>query len=197
MRVKEWTAISNPFIQDRGRRWTQADNIATENEVIMFIQGLMYAMHPNYVIETGAYKGDMTSAIGHALRNPYGYVPIPLNVEWDSHMDTFEINAEHAEEASKRTQDYPVTVHPYSWEEFTPTQPIDFIWIDDLPENRMKVFHHFYPYMHRNTLVGFHDYMGHQIVHDQVNQLITEKWINGITLPTPRGLYLANVKPPE
>ncbi len=165
-------------------RWTSVDVDATENEVIAGVGGLVRLLQPEYVIETGTYKGHMAAAIAAALKdNGHG------------HLDTLEIKSELCEEARFVIgSGMDVTeIHNMDAMEFWPKNPIDFAWLDS-DSSRGDEFMRYHKFMHSRTVVGFHDTgIHHRVIKEQVIQLAEQGFLVPIFLPTPRGVALCQV----
>jgi predicted O-methyltransferase YrrM len=114
-RESRWTAPSPDC--PRPERWHAPDRAATEIEVSQFLGALCVALRPSRVLETGAYKGYTSQAIGKSL------VGI-------GHLDSLEIDAALAQEARTRVEGLPVSLHPVSSLEFVPEEPLDLIFFD-------------------------------------------------------------------
>ena len=165
--------------------WTSDDVQATEREVIEGIAGLIRLLQPDYVIETGTWKGYLALAIARALRkNGHG------------RLTTIEIEEDLYREAKMRCQSVEPWVHLIHGNslDFTPKKEIDFAWFDSGPEIRGKEFRRFYEQMHERTVVGFHDTgEHHKIIRDDVLALTEAQLLVPIFLSTPRGVALCQV----
>jgi hypothetical protein len=158
------------------------DREATEVEVTEAVRGLVRALQPEYVIETGTATAQTTIAIGEALRrNGHG------------HLVSVEVNAFLVRHARHLCRGLPVEVVERPSLEFTPTQPIDFAWLDSLPEIRHLEFRRYYPHMHSRTIVGFHDTGPMHPVRGFLDELEAEGLLRTLDFPTPRGFTLAKI----
>jgi predicted O-methyltransferase YrrM len=101
-------------------RWHSPDAFAAESEVSVFLGALCTVLRPHRVLETGAYEGDTTEAMGTALKG-YG------------HLDSLEIDVERAERARARVAGLPVAVHAIDSLKFPPGE-YDLMFFDsDIP----------------------------------------------------------------
>lgn len=170
-------------------RYTARDIVATENEVLDLVWGVVRALQPDYVIETGTYLGDGSRRIGEALReNGHGV------------LDTLEMNRERAEAAGRYLDPLglPIRRHVVSSLEFEPAAPIEFAWLDSHPSARGKEFRRFYPHFARTSkgpsaIVGFHDTGERHRVREIVERFAAEGMIRPIHFYTWRGVALCEV----
>lgn len=173
--------------------WHSHDSEATEEEVGILIQGLIRALQPEFVVETGAHVGRTTVKIAEALHaNGHGY-GIAL-----------EVDAGRAAEARRAVQ-APllgswVGVYEMSSLDFTPEQPIDFLFCDSLYELRPLEIKRFRPWLiPGRSVIAVHDWTsgirGHyRDVRADLMELGAEGVITQpLFLPTPRGLALTTI----
>lgn len=166
----------------RPERYSAYSVKATEYEVIELVRGLIRALQPDYVIETGSYKGLMSKAIGEALQqNGHGQ------------LDTVELDPELAQSAAATCEGLPVTVHTGDSLSFTPRKTVDFVWFDSALKLREPEFRRYRSHFARHTLVGFHDTGTRFKLRPRLEQLEAEGLLKAIYLPTLRGLALATV----
>jgi hypothetical protein len=174
-RESQWTAPSRDC--PRPELWHAPDRASTEIEVSQFLGALCIALRPSRVLETGAYKGYTSQAIGDAL------VGI-------GHLDSLEIDAAMAQEARTRVQDLPVSLHTVSSLEFVPKEPLDLIFFDSEYDLRPLEIARFRRFASTRCIWALHD--SH---HDGLRAAIAELRGNGVItdvlhLPTPRGFAL-------
>jgi hypothetical protein len=145
--------------------------------VSQFLGALCIALRPSRVLETGAYKGYTSQAIGKAL------VGI-------GHLDSLEIDAAMAQEAGTRVDELPVTLHTVSSLEFVPKDPLDLIFFDSEYDLRPLEIARFRRFASKRCIWALHD--SH---HDGLRAALAELRGDGVItdvlhLPTPRGLAL-------
>lgn len=159
-------------------RWTAHDGMATEVEVLDLVGGFVRALQPDVVVETGTWRGFGAQAIGRALQaNGHG------------HCWTLEIVPALALEAADRCDGLPVTCLVQPAQEFEPPGPVDFAWFDSETDQRVAEFRHLRRWMHRRTVVGFHDTAPRHRYRPQLDAL----GIQLLDLPTPRGVTFGRV----
>jgi hypothetical protein len=187
-------------------RWHSFDGDSTEVEVADVAFGLVRALQPDHVLETGTAFGQVSEAVLHALLgNQHGDL-------W-----TLEVDEERLEYASRRlhvaflnfAEDYglegisDVGVHALSVSSLDWTPPDDvrfgFVWLDSLYELRVAEFERFEPYLAPGAIVCFHDTApdrgAHRIASGrglrvEIGNTIGER-LHMLDLPTPRGLTIA------
>ena len=174
-RESQWVAPSPDC--PRPELWHAPDRAATEIEVSQFLAALCVALRPARVLETGAYRGHTSEAIGKAL-------------EGVGHLDSLEIDEAAANEASARVEGLPVTLHRVSSLDFVPKEPLDLIFFDSEYDLRPT------------EIVRFREFASNRcvwVLHDSRNEALVEalEKLQGdgviaelIKLPTPRGFAL-------
>lgn len=174
--------------------WHSPDSDSTEEEVTELIGGLIRALQPEYVVETGSAFGYTTVQIAEALKfNGHGFVT------------SLEIDSERAKQARDRLE----TAHLSPWAEvleidsmmFVPPKWIGFAFFDSLYELRAAEFRRYHGLgtIRSGTIVAFHDttsgLRGHHMdMRQEVESLWTEGLLRPIFLRTPRGIALCEVK---
>lgn len=183
MSVPESTFTTSRDFCRRPERWHSVDVLATEDEVTELVAAMVRAVQPDYVVETGTYRGHTARAIGMALvNNGHGT------------LHTVEIDDGFAEEAMVRCAGLPVEVTVCDSRCFLPTTRIDLAWFDSGPYIRGEEFRAFYPMMHSQTIVGFHDAGPQHEVMGQVDALVSEGVLaRPLLIHSPRGVCFANV----
>ena len=79
-----------PEVRDEGKGYKMFNDGSTELEVGEFLYGLIQIMKPEWVLETGTYKGVSSSYMASSLKdNGHG------------HLDTMEYEASHIEESKR------------------------------------------------------------------------------------------------
>jgi predicted O-methyltransferase YrrM len=178
----EWTAPSddcpNPEL------WQAPDRAATEVEVSQFLGALCTVLRPRHVLETGAYRGHSSQAMGRAL----------VGV---GHLDTLEVNPAFAAEARARVEGLPVIVHEVSSLDFAPAEPLDLIFLDSEYDLRPLELARFKRFASRRCIWAVHDSR-----HDGLKAALEELHKSDVVtralqLPTPRGLALGSYIRPE
>jgi hypothetical protein len=174
-RESRWTAPSPDCPQPE--LWHAPDRAATEVEVSQFLAALCIALRPASVLETGAYKGHTSRAIGSAL------VGI-------GHLDSLEIDAALAKEARIRVEELPVSVHCVSSLEFVPRDPLDLIFFDSEYHLRRLEIARFRAFASNRCVWALHD-SRHEALRVALRELREAGLIGEVIhLPTPRGLAL-------
>lgn len=159
--------------------------MTTELEVTDFLWGIVRAIQPDLVIETGAYKGTSTLRMAEAVHaNGHG------------HVHAIEVAPDLALEASRVVAGLPATIHQLDALEFTPPGEVDFVFFDSRHTQRGAEFRRFYPWMTRSTVVAFHDTAKIPGVQTQVDALEQAGYVRSINLPTLRGISVAQVSKP-
>ena len=168
--------------------WHSPDSEATETEVSEFIGSLVRMIQPEFVLETGSYKGDTTLEISTALyMNGHGR---GVSVESDGGL---------AEEANRvllnrMGGNKRVEVINVNSMEYEPVENIDFAFFDSWQEGRHLEFKRFYDMgrLQVGSIVAFHDTAPHHLVRQYVLEL--NEYLNIIDFHTPRGIILGQVK---
>ena len=178
----------NPDCRDPSRyHITRAG--ATELEVGEFIAGLVRAVQPRGVIETGTADADTTMLIGTALHaNKHGRAA------------TIDISAFRVGRAIKRLGDLPVHVFEgdattFGWGVFKPARErqIDLVFIDG-GTDRGAEFMNALPHLAPGCVTVWHDVANGCKPAAVVQQLVEEGVIEPpLYLPTPRGLAVARL----
>lgn len=170
--------------------WHAADSEATEEEVGLLVYGLVRGLQPDFVVETGAHIGRTTLKIAEALQaNGHG------------HAVSLEVVPERVEAARMLVHGGLVgswvTVLEQSSLEYTPEQPIDFLFCDSLYELRPQEIKRFRPWLiPGRSIIAVHDWTsgirGHyRDVRADLEELAAEGVVaSPLLLPTPRGLAL-------
>lgn len=173
-------------------RWHSTDPDSTEVEVTALVWGLVRALQPDLVIETGSAWGQTAQAIGNALA---------LNGQ--GHLLTFETDPPRIASTADRCKHLPVqVVHTDSIEglegmirsgEHRGT--VGFAWLDSSFEDRLAELRLLRSLLSPGAVVAVHD-AGEpgRAKHEEFSDaLATVAFTNGLTrlsLPTPRGVTL-------
>lgn len=161
-------------------RWSAHDDQSAEVEVSELVAAFVRALKPDYVIETGTAHGYTAQAIGEAL-----------NANRVGRLDTLEIDETLVAEASERCAGLPVTVHECSSLEFTPAEPVDFVWFDSLLDLRIPELDRYLPHMRAEAIVGFHDVSPR--FGDFADRLKRHPRLRPMFLHTPRGVCFSQI----
>lgn len=164
--------------------WHSADPDSTEQEVTELVAAMVRALQPEYVIETGSAFGQTSKAIGRALvKNGHG------------RLVTLETDPARAKRARRTCQRLPVTVLETSSLEFTPEEPVDFLWIDSLLPLRAQELRRYAPYCSPRAVAGVHDTGPQHGGSQRLDPLVSEGVLSPLlTLPTPRGVSFCRVR---
>jgi predicted O-methyltransferase YrrM len=155
-------------------RWQAIDCISAEFEVIYFLMYLVNTIKPNYVVETGTCFGYTANAMAAGMSRG-------TLVTCDPEKKFLELkpNVKYLQCKSL---------------EVVPEQPIDLLFLDSLPELRVEEYFYFKPFLSPRAIVVIHDTgESHPELRAAVEKLL-EKEMNGLFLPTPRGLFIGRVK---
>lgn len=164
--------------------WHATDGQATEHEVTRLVAGMVGALQPELVVETGAHIGNTTAAIGRALvANGHG------------RLVAYEVDRELVSRARARVVGMPAYVAwGSSLEADIPADPIDMLWLDSAmrtPEGglmRIEELYRFGPALSDRAVVMVHDTGSHrQDLRDALDTLTDFGWVH---LPTPRGVSI-------
>lgn len=174
--------------------WHSPDSEATEREVSEFIGSLIQLIQPEFVLETGSYKGHTTLEMAYALhQNGHGR---GVSLESDKGLaDEAQRQLENRMGEYNRMQ----VIHVNSME-YEPIENIDFAFFDSWQEGRHLEFRRFYDMgkLPSGAIVAFHDTAPHHQVRKhvlplgQTDEEITA-YISIIDFHTPRGLVLGQV----
>jgi hypothetical protein len=177
--------ISRPSVEcPDPLRWTMLDSWTAEVEVLEFLYALVRLIKPSYILETGTWLGAGAVAIGEALRdNGFG------------NLSTIEIDPLVCSFAKDRIRRYEldsyVEVLEGSSFDFSPKQPIDFLFLDSAIDIRGQEFRRFHEFLAEGAVVAFHDTSeSHQVVRAQIDQLVSDGLFSGLYFASPRGLVV-------
>ncbi len=173
-------------------RWVARDSEATEHDVSMLIGAFVWAIKPDYVIETGTYRGDTTVMIGQALQALGRGHLVSIDIDHQATLFTAErLNG----------QGLPVTLMTCKASTFIPTEPVDLIFIDCSLDDRLAQLAAFRPYASPRCVILMHD-SALPPGSPEVAQLNAEANLavdDGLVLPwtklpTPRGLAISRYR---
>lgn len=163
--------------------WHAADDDSTEIEVSILVAGLVRALQPDLVVETGTCWAQTALLIGRALRdNGHGY------------LATLETDPIRAGYSRAIVNGLPVDVLQQPSLTYQPPEPIGFAWFDSLFELRAAEYLHYRPHLIPGTIVGFHDTGPHHPLRPDLDALEEQGLLKLLYLPTPRGVALAEVR---
>lgn len=170
----------------RPELFTMNSRIGSETEVSRFLEAIVYLTKPRFIIETGTFQGDGTISLAEGLRkNKFG------------HMTTIEIDPLLADKSRQKLSGYPVEVFCGNSLMYTPTEPIDLLFLDSKRTLRKEEFLRFKPYLHEKSLIIWHDSSyrkQNHAVFDAINELYSNGIIDRLLLPTPRGITLSMLR---
>lgn len=175
-------------------RWSSTDGDSTEIEVSDLAFGLVRALQPMFCVETGSGFGQTSKRIADALEaNGQGRL---VTIEPDTDRATvtrLTLGGFMADLADV------VEGESLSW---TPSEIIEFAWLDSYYEFRVPEFMRYRAWMRPGTIVCFHDsapgHGSHRIpsgldLRSEIETKLADQ-IRMIHLPTPRGLTIAEVR---
>jgi predicted O-methyltransferase YrrM len=165
--------------------WHSPDSEATEEEVSEFIGALVTLVQPEFVLETGTYRGHTTLEIGRALlRNGHGK---GVSIENSPRPDVVYSNFTDII--------IPVTLLTMNTMDYVPDQDIDLAFFDSWQEGRHLEFHRYRDFgrLKPGAIVAFHDTAPHHKVLPFIEGLEREGFIKALYFHTPRGLVVAQV----
>jgi predicted O-methyltransferase YrrM/glycosyltransferase involved in cell wall biosynthesis len=171
--------------------WSMFDGYTAEIEVLDFLYTLVRLTKPERVLETGTWFGRSAIAIASALRdNGIG------------HLVTIELNGEAAEVAARNIDNQGlttlVTLHVANSLTVELSETYEFALFDSAIPLRGAEFSRFYDRLEPGAIVLFHDTADHHIGSaDRVIDLRTMGMLEGIFLPTPRGIFVGRVVKPS
>jgi hypothetical protein len=147
----------------------------------MFLAAMCTVLRPQRVVETGAYRGYTTRAMGEAL----------VGV---GHLDSLEINPEYIRLARAATKGLPVTIHSESSLTFRPRQPVDFVFFDSEYDLRPQEMIRFREFASTRCVWALHDSRVAQLQR-ALADLSSRSVIKDVCeLPTPRGLAIGRYR---
>lgn len=157
--------------------WHSDDPDSTEHEVTTLVRAMITALQPEYVLETGSAFGQTSAAIGEALElNGHG------------RLVTLEPDRSRAEHTRQRCVGLPVEVLEIPSLEYSPANPLDFLWLDSLIHLRAEEVKRFAPMMSPRAVIGMHDTGPHHQTRGYLADIIRSGLVTKpLFLPTPRG----------
>ncbi len=160
--------------------WHSDNADATEWEVIDFLGGLVRALQPELVVETGTHQGYAAQAMAWAIeKNGHG------------HLITIEIEPTRVAAARKMLPAWVEVVEGSSLE-YIPNREIDLLYVDGARE-RVEEFIHLEPWLQAGAFAVFHD-TAHEWMEVEVRTRIEDVYpVRALHLPTPRGLTVMEV----
>lgn len=169
--------------------WHSYNKNGAELEVAFLLGGIIRAIQPELVVETGTAWGDTAEQLGDAIAlNGHG------------RLVTLEPNKRRQIYSYRRCRSLPVRCLRLRSLDWTPekTEVINFLFIDSDYESRMLEFRHFKPYMNKYSFVAWHDtgtqHAGKEYpINQYIKKLRDQGEIAPISFPTPRGLCLARI----
>lgn len=179
---------TTPPVGDKAARiWSMFDGWTAEVEVLDFLHALVRLVKPTVALETGAWLGWSACAMAKAMQaNGFGKI-----ISLETNPEALEVAKRHAEQ---QCVDAIVDIRLVNSLSFTPEERIEFALLDSETTPREAEFRRFLPWFAPGAMILFHDTAPHhKVVGDGVRQLISEGLVQGIELPTPRGLFVGRV----
>ena len=161
-------------------RWSAPDLQASEAETSRCLASLVDLLKPDLVVETGAYLGHTSQAIGQALV-----------LVGRGRLVTLERHPERAAEARARTAGLPVTVETADSTAWEPPGPIDLLFLDTELGTRPQEIARFAPWASPRCVLVVHDTQDPALrgaLDGLAREGVTTPWVY---LPTPRGIGLS------
>ena len=181
-------------VAPRPELWHAPDSDSTECEGSELVGGLVRALQPDLVVETGTAYGYTTLRIAEALDlNGHGRcVSLEIDENRALHAESLLRGADLTDHVEVRRQ---------SSLDYTPDEPIGFALFDSLYELRVDEFLRYRAHgaLAPGTVVAFHDWTSgirghHMNVRDEIERrLVTPGLLRVVYLPTPRGLAVGEV----
>lgn len=160
--------------------------VGSETEVHSFLRALTIMLKPKFVLETGTYEGDGTTAFAEGvMQNGFGYVV------------SLEHNPDFADAARRKLSGYPVEIVACNSLEYIPSDKIDLLFLDSKRTLRREEFIRFRPFLHAKSVIIWHDSsyrVQNHAVFDAINELYEAGIIDRLLLPTPRGITISMLK---
>jgi len=177
------------YMNDQG--WSMFNSGGVEAEVGEFLYGLVRAMKPLRILETGTHQGIASS-----------YMALALKDNWKGHLETIEFEPIHLNKAKEKwtklgVQDI-ITEYLISSLEFNPSGEYDILFLDTEPQQRFTEFNKFYPYVKPGGFIIIHD-LNEQLgarqspwedFVEKFGDKILDNEIQIINIPSPRGLTI-------
>lgn len=165
--------------------YSMNDRIGSELEVHIFLKALTRLLKPQFILETGTYKGNSTIAFAEGLReNGFG------------HLVSIEIDNRLANRAKKMLKNYPVEIINNSSLKYIPHEPIDLLFLDSKRILRKQEFNYFKKWLHKESIIVWHDSAYREknpAVYNALKELCSDGALTYITFPTPRGLTISKI----
>lgn len=166
-------------------RWTSSSERGTEHQVLTLLAGLVGALQPDAVLETGTWQGDATLAMGQVL----------ARMRHDPHLWTVELDPDVATKARERLSGLPVTVVTANADKWTPPDVrFDFAFFDtDGKRSLAQQAERYLPWMQPHSLFTVHDTGTQWPTQAHLDDMADRGIIRVVRLPTPRGITLCEV----
>lgn len=154
--------------------WKSIDADTCELEVVVFLKYLVMLLKPRYILETGTCYGFTANAMAESLERGKLTTCDPEKKWAELHERVEYLQCESLS--------------------IVPTEPIDLLFLDSLTDIRVKEYFHFKPYLSSRAVVVIHDAGStHPELLAGIMKLIPNE-LNGVFLPTPRGLFIGRPK---
>jgi predicted O-methyltransferase YrrM/D-alanine-D-alanine ligase-like ATP-grasp enzyme len=180
--VPESTVPSH--FQPLTQKFTMVDRVGAETDVLFFLKALVHLIKPQFVLETGTYRGATAAAIGEALR-----------AIGAGRMVTLECDPHYARNARANLAGLPVEVVTASSLDYLPDGPIDLLFLDSTRPARVHEFRRFRHLLSSEALIVWHDSAPeHTVVNRDITDLVSTGDLHAVLLPSPRGLTISKVR---
>jgi len=121
-----------------------------EIEICKFLSSFVELIKPQYIFETGTYKGYSSAYMAKGLKENN-----------EGRLETLEIDASHIKDAKQLWQEMGISefidVYEVSSLDFKPQHNYDLMFLDSEPEIRYREFIKFYPYLKAGGFAFIHD----------------------------------------
>ena len=165
-------------------RYSAEDPQSTETEVADLLWGVIRAMQPDAVLETGTHKARTSRRMAQALQqNGFG------------HLDTLDSDEAHAAHATAVLGNLPGTAHHVASFNFTPSRRYQVALFDTTDKRKLvKEFERFHPWIDVGSIVAFHDTGTAWPTRETLRPLEAAGVLSCIDFWAPRGVTLCEVK---
>lgn len=162
-------------------RWSAPDVWASESAVSEFLGDLVRLLKPDRIVETGAYLGFTSYAIGTALVG-----------ENRGRLVSLEIDPARAAQATARCLGLPVDILTTSSLDYRPDGPIDLLFSDSEFLLRGPEIRYYRQFASPRCVVALHDtVVGKQSMGAEIRALVADGVVRPwLDFPTPRGFSL-------
>jgi D-alanine-D-alanine ligase-like ATP-grasp enzyme len=104
---------------DKVHLYTMSDRVSAETEMLQFLKALVILLKPDFILETGTYKGSTALAmVDGLLANKFG------------NLVTLEIDASVVKALKPQFSQYPVEILAVNSLDYYPSKEIDILFLD-------------------------------------------------------------------